>query len=118
MTEIQRLDPGPLMSQATIANGVVHLSGQVALDSRDADFETQAAEIYRRIDALLAQAGTDRGRLLTATIWLTDRADFDAFNRGWSAWLDGAAPPARATVQAELMLPGLRIEIQVTAALP
>lgn len=113
---VERIKPAALMSQATIWNGTAYLSGQVALDNRDGDFDTQASEILRRIDALLEAAGSDRSRLLAATIWLVRLSDFDRFNQLWADWLDGASAPARATVRGDLVLPGLLLEIQVTAA--
>jgi len=110
------VDANPLMSQAVIHNGVATLSGQVALDQREADFATQTRSILAGIDNILAQCDSGRDRLISATIWLTDIADFAAFNTIWTEWLDGATPPARATVRADLVLPGLKAEIQVTAA--
>lgn len=115
---MEHLSPGTLMSQGVLHNGTVTLSGQVAIEDRDADFETQAWAIFARIDALLAEAKTDRTQMIAATIWLTDAAHFDAFNALWSAWLGGGNPPARATVVSALVLPWLLIEVQVTAAIP
>lgn len=115
---IQHISPGPLMSQAVIHNGTVTLSGQIAMDDKEADFETQAHAVFKRIDTLLDAAKTDRAHLISASIWLTDAANFSAFNEIWTAWLDGATPPARATVVSALVLPSLLIEVQVTAALP
>lgn len=113
---IERIGPGELMSQATVWNGTVFLSGQVALDNRDGDFETQAHEIFARIGSLLEEAGSDKSRLLAATVWLADLEDFPVFNRLWRRWLGDAERPARATIRADLALPGLRLEVQVTAA--
>lgn len=115
---VDHLSPGALMSQGVIHNGTLTLSGQVAIDDRDADFETQARAVFARIDTLLAAAKTDRAQMIAATIWLTDAGNFGAFNELWTEWLDGATPPARATVVSALVLPGLLIEIQVTAAIP
>lgn len=113
---ITHVSPGELMSQATVYNGTAILSGQVALDNREAGFAAQTREIFSRIDAILAEIGSGRDRLLSATIWVTDLADFGDFNALWLEWLGDAPKPARATVGAELALPGLKIEIQVTAA--
>lgn len=110
------IHPGPLMSQAVIHNGVAVLSGQVALDNRNADFQTQTVEVFARIDDILEEVKSGKNSLISVTIWLTDLTDFEAFNGLWLAWLDGNIPPARATVGAALALPGLKIEIQVTAA--
>lgn len=108
--------PGPLMSLATIHNGTAILSGQVALSNPQADLATQAHEVFERIDTILSEIGSSRERLLSATIWLVDPADFSAFNALWTEWLGTAPRPARATVCTALVLPGLKIEIQVSAA--
>ena len=113
---LQRLRPDARMSQAVVWGGLVHLSGQVALEARDADAAEQARVVLRQIDDLLAEAGTGKDRLVSATIWLTDPADFAAVNAVWDAWLAPGAAPARATVGAALMLPGLRVEIAAVAA--
>lgn len=115
MTAPKHVEAGTLMSGAVVHGGIVYLSGQVALSAAGADFETQAQEVFARIDALLEKAGSNRAQLLSATIWLTELEDFAQFNALWQAWLDGAPPPARATTRADLMLPGLKLEVQVTA---
>ncbi|QBF33471.1 RidA family protein [Thalassococcus sp. S3] len=115
---IQHISPGPLMSQAVIHNKTVTLSGQIAIDDQDADFATQTRAIFARIDSLLAEAGTDRSHMISANIWITDAGNFGAFNDLWTDWLNGAIPPARATVVSALVLPSLKIEIQVSAAIP
>ena len=115
--EIKRLEPGALMSEAVVHNGTIYLSGQVALDNRGTDVATQTCEILGRIDALLAAAESDRGRLLSATIWLRRTEDFAAMNAEWSAWLDQDPKPVRATVcGVELALPDWDVEIMVIAA--
>lgn len=113
---IAHIGPGDLISQATVHNGIAYLSGQVALDARTADLATQTQEVFERIDALLDEVGSGRGRILAATVWLADLADFADYNRLWRDWLGTEARPARATVGAQLALDGLRIEIQITAA--
>ncbi len=115
--EIERLEPGALMSQAVVHNDTIYLAGQVALDNRGASVAMQTREILDRIDRLLAQAGSDRTRLLSATIWLRQREDFAAMNAEWSAWLGDGPKPARATVcGVELALPDWDVEIMATAA--
>jgi enamine deaminase RidA (YjgF/YER057c/UK114 family) len=112
--EIKRLQTNARMSQVVIANGIVHLAGQVP-DTAGASITVQATEILNRIDALLASAGIDKTRLVKANIWLSDPKHFDEFNAVWDAWvLDGHAP-ARACVQALLMKAGLDVEVAVTA---
>jgi enamine deaminase RidA (YjgF/YER057c/UK114 family) len=112
---IQRFDAGKRMSEATVHGGIVYLAGQVAEDT-SADAEGQTREVLAAIDALLAQAGSDKRRILRAQIYLADIADFDAMNRAWDAWVIPGEAPARATVQAPLARPGWKVEIVVTAA--
>jgi enamine deaminase RidA (YjgF/YER057c/UK114 family) len=95
---------------------VVYLCGQTASGTAIADTAGQTREILARIDALLAEAGTDRSRMLAATIHLADMGDFTAMNAAWEAWLPAGAAPARTTVQALLAAPELRVEITVVAA--
>ena len=77
----------------------------------------QTAAILEKIDAILAEAGTDKSRLLSCNIWLRDiGADFAAMNEVWCEWVDPENKPARATVQAEMARPAILVEIQVTAA--
>lgn len=114
---ITRLHTNALMSQAVVHGGVVYLAGQVDLESPAPTVAAQTERILARIDALLAEAGSDKSRLLTATIWLTDLSQFQAMNEVWKQWLPAGSAPARATVQAGLALPGLLVEIAVTAAL-
>ena len=113
---IQRIQPGPRMSQAVIHNKTVYLAGQVA---PGASVAIQTREILATIDALLAEANTDKSRLLTATIWLTDMATFAEMNAVWQSWVIQGATPARATVvSSQLASTEYRIEIAVIAAQP
>ena len=114
---IRRLQPETRLAGAVVHGGLVYLAGQVA-DDTSLDVEGQTADILRQIDALLAEAGTDKSRLLTVQIFITDMADIGAMNRAWDAWLDPDAKPARATVQAPLADPGWKLEITGIAALP
>lgn len=111
---IQRIQTGPRMSQAVIYNKTVYLAGQVA---PGATVTIQTREILAGIDALLKEAGTDKSRLLSATIWLTDMAAFAEMNTVWQAWVVPGATPARATVMsAHLASAEFKIEIAVVAA--
>src|SRR5882672_8948070 len=92
---IKRIQTGPRMSQAVIHNKTVYLAGQVAAG---ASVTIQTREILAGIDALLKEANTDKGHLLSATIWLTDMATFAEMNAVWQAWVVPGATPARATV--------------------
>lgn len=113
---IERLHSGPRMSQAVIHNGLVYLAGQIGAPGEDTAAQTRA--VLAKIDTLLAEAGTDKSRVLTATIWLADMADFGAMNIVWDEWVGGANAPARATGEVKLATPDYRVEIIVTAALP
>jgi enamine deaminase RidA (YjgF/YER057c/UK114 family) len=107
---------GPRMAQAVMYNGAVHIAGQVA-DNRKADIEGQTRDVLAKIDALLAEAGTSKSKLVAVNIFLPHITDFEAMNRVYDAWIDPARPPARACVEARLADPDLRIEITAIAAL-
>ncbi|PRX33356.1 enamine deaminase RidA (YjgF/YER057c/UK114 family) [Paraburkholderia sp. BL18I3N2] len=111
---IERLHTNARMSQVVVANGVVYLSGQVP-DTAGAAIDVQATEILTRIDNLLASAGIDKTRLLTANVWLSDPKHFDGFNGVWDEWVAKGHAPTRACVTSILMKPGLDVEIAVTA---
>lgn len=111
---ITRIDPGPRMSEAVIHNDTIYLAGQIGIP--DTSVEDQTREALREIDALLARAGSDRSKILMATIWLADMDDFEAMNAVWDAWVDRDNPPARATGEAKLFTPGYKVEIIVVAA--
>ena len=113
---IQRLQPHGRLSGAVIYGDTVYLAGQVA-DDPTLDTEGQTADVLRQIDALLAEAGTDKSRLLSCQVFLADMADIAAMNRAWDAWYDRANPPARATVEAKLVDLRWRVEITAIAAL-
>jgi enamine deaminase RidA (YjgF/YER057c/UK114 family) len=113
---IRRFDVGPRMSQCVVHGNTVYTAGQVAQGARGASVAEQTKDILATIDKLLAQAGTDKSRLLTANIWLADMATFDEMNQVWDAWVAPNNTPARATVQAQLAHPDYKVEIMVSAA--
>ena len=113
---IRRLQPEGRLSGAVIHGDTLYLAGQVA-DDPSLDTEGQTADVLRQIDALLAEAGTDKSRLLSCQIFITNITEIAAMNRAWDAWLDRANPPARATVEAKLVDPRWRVEITGIAAL-
>jgi enamine deaminase RidA (YjgF/YER057c/UK114 family) len=105
------------MSQVVIHNKTVYLSGQVSEVARGKNVTVQTTEILASIDRLLAAAKTDKSRLLSATIWLTDMSTFSEMNKVWEAWVTPGAAPARATVtSAQLAAKDFKIEIAVIAA--
>lgn len=111
---ITRLDPGARMSQAVIHGDTVYLAGQVGEPGDDVAAQTKT--VLDEIDALLARAGTDKSKILSATIWLADINDFAAMNGVWDQWVDKDNPPARATSEARLATPDYKVEIIVVAA--
>jgi enamine deaminase RidA (YjgF/YER057c/UK114 family) len=112
---IERIQPGPLMSQAVVHGDTVHLAGLIAGDL-DADTKGQTAQILARVDELLAAAGTDKTKIVKANIWLTDIGEWSQMNEAWTAWVTPGATPARATVEAKLAAPKAKVEIMVDAA--
>jgi enamine deaminase RidA (YjgF/YER057c/UK114 family) len=115
MTDITRLHISARASKIVVHNGVVHLSGQVAEDP-DAGIRDQTRSTLSRVDALLAEAGSDAAHLLSATIYLRDIAnDFAPMNEVWNAWVPEGHAPARACVQAHMARSALLVEICVTA---
>ena len=112
---IQRYEVGPRMSELAVHNGVAYLAGQVPEDVSQ-DIVGQTRQVLEAIDALLAQAGTDKTRILRAQIFLADIADFAGMNQAWDAWVVAGHTPPRATVQASLAKPEWKVEIVVTAA--
>lgn len=114
---IERLHAGPRMSQAVIHNKTVYLAGQVAHAAKGKSVKEQTQDILATIDGLLREAKTDKTRLLSATIWLTDMSTFAEMNGVWDNWVAPGATPARATVvSAKLAGPEYSIEIAVIAA--
>ena len=111
---VRRIEPGPRMSQAVVHGNPVYLAGQVAAPGASVAEQTRA--VLARIDALLADAGTDKSRILSATIWLADIGTFAEMNSVWDGWIDPANPPARATGESRLAAPEYKVEIIVTAA--
>jgi enamine deaminase RidA (YjgF/YER057c/UK114 family) len=113
---IQRIQPGKRMSQAVVHGDTVYLAGQVALDRPGAPVAEQTRNVLERIDALLKEAGTDKTKLLSATIWLADIATFNQMNAVWDAWVAPGNTPCRACVESKLAAPQYTVEIMVTAA--
>ncbi|HET9045367.1 MAG TPA: RidA family protein [Casimicrobiaceae bacterium] len=94
---------------------LVYLAGQVPEDGKQ-DIRAQTKSVLDQIDRLLAEAGTDKRHILSATIYLPSMSDFAAMNAVWEAWVPAGETPARATVEPNLANPEFKIEIQVVAA--
>jgi len=104
------------MSQVVIHGNTVYLAGVVDRNSAGKSVTDQTKAILATIDGYLAQAGTDKSKLLSANIWITDMAKFAEMNTVWDAWVSPGNTPARATVEAKLANPGYHVEIMVVAA--
>jgi enamine deaminase RidA (YjgF/YER057c/UK114 family) len=111
---VRRLHTGRRMSQIVIHRDTVYLAGQVGAPGGSVGEQTSQA--LASVDALLAEAGTSRARLLQAMIWLADMGDFEEMNRVWDAWVEAGAAPVRACGEAKLAHPELKVEVIVTAA--
>jgi enamine deaminase RidA (YjgF/YER057c/UK114 family) len=112
---IKYYQSGSRMSQAVAHGGFVYIAGQVA-DDRKAGIDGQARDVLAKIEALLAEAGTSKSKLVAVNIFLPHITDFEAMNKIYDAWVDPERLPARACVEARLADPDLRIEITAVAA--
>jgi enamine deaminase RidA (YjgF/YER057c/UK114 family) len=113
--DIQRLHVATRYSEAAVFNGVVYLAGMVP-ECEATDIRSQTADVLRQIDLRLAEAGSDKTRILRTQIYLKDITDIADMNDVWDAWVVAGSAPPRATVQAALADPFYRIEVVVTAA--
>jgi enamine deaminase RidA (YjgF/YER057c/UK114 family) len=113
---IERKEVGPRMSQIVVHGDTVYLAGIVAHAAKGRSVTEQTREILATIDKYLAQAGTDKSKLLSVTIYITDMGRFAEMNAVWDAWVAPGNTPARATVEARLAAPDYNVEIMVTAA--
>ncbi len=113
---IQRFDTGPRMSQVVIHGDTVYLAGVVASKAAGESVTKQTQDVLSTIDSHLAKAGSDKSKLLSATIYLTDMTTFAEMNAVWDGWVSAGNTPARATVEAKLAAPQYKVEIMVTAA--
>jgi enamine deaminase RidA (YjgF/YER057c/UK114 family) len=104
------------MSQAVVHGNTVYLAGQVAQKAAGKSVTDQTRDILETIDKLLADAGSDKSKLLSAQIYLTNIATFNEMNKVWEAWVSPGNTPARATVEAKLAAPQYTVEIMVIAA--
>lgn len=114
MTDIQRSHTNHRMSQMVIHGDTIYLAGQVGAEGESVTAQSEAC--LAKVDALLAEAGSDKTRILQTTIWLADMADFAEMNAVWDAWVPEGAAPARAAGEAKLATPGYKVEFMVIAA--
>jgi enamine deaminase RidA (YjgF/YER057c/UK114 family) len=113
-TDITRIGTGPRMSEAAVYNGLVYVAGQVG--NPGGSVGQQTADALAEVDRILALAGTDKTRILSAQIWLADMATFAQMNAVWDAWVPQGHTPARATGEAKLATPDYLVEVIVVAA--
>ena len=112
---ITRHHTGKRMSQIVIHGETVYLAGQVA-DDAGADIAAQTRQVLHKIDNLLAEAGSDKTRILSAQVWITSMGHFAQMNEVWDAWVPEGHAPARACIEARLANPDLLVEIGIVAA--
>lgn len=112
---IERIDPDKRWSEAVIHNDVVYYTS--VPENLDADIIAQTANTLSAIDILLQRVGSDKSKILDATIFLADKADFAGMNQAWDAWVVAGSAPVRCTVQAALMKPEYKVEIKIVAAI-
>ncbi|WP_372572660.1 RidA family protein [Ruegeria jejuensis] len=115
MTDITRIKPGERMSQAVSHGGLVWLAGQCGIAGQSVTEQTQDA--LAKVEALLLEAGSDKTRILNATIWLSDIASYDDLNAVWDAWIPDGCAPARACGESRLAGEGYDVEIICVAAI-
>jgi enamine deaminase RidA (YjgF/YER057c/UK114 family) len=114
---IERYHTTARFSEICVHDNTVYLAGQVPDVIEDRDCADQARQVFANIDALLADVGSDKSKMLQVTVWLTDMANYDAFNEQWDAWIGAGQAPARACIQARLAKTGWLVEVLVIAAL-
>jgi enamine deaminase RidA (YjgF/YER057c/UK114 family) len=114
--DIARFEPSELFSEVVGFAGLIYLSGQVAIENRGGPFERQAGEVLERLDRLIARAGGDRSRILSARVILTSADQLATFNELWSGWLPAGCAPARTTWIAGLTSSDFALEIDLVTA--
>jgi enamine deaminase RidA (YjgF/YER057c/UK114 family) len=114
---IKRINVGPRMSQAVVHGNTVYLSGQVANATAGGPVTEQTKEILGQIDALLAEAGTDKTKILSAGVFIADIGTFADMNAVWDSWVSPGNTPCRTTIETKLAAAKYAIEISVIAAL-
>ena len=111
---MQKLHSNQRMSQIVIHNQTIYLSGQVG--NSEEDIKAQTLTCLEKVEKLLQEVGSDKSKLLSATVWLKSMSDCAAMNEVWDKWFEGVQPPARACGESALARPELLVEITVIAA--
>ncbi len=113
---IQRFQVGKRLSEMAVYNGIAYLAGQVPEDDT-LDMYGQTKQVLAEIDKWLAEAGTDKSRILMAQVFVANMIEFDEMNRAWDEWVAEGNSPPRAAIEAKLANPNWKVEIVVTAAI-
>ena len=113
---IKRFGEPTLIADMVVHDGIAYLAGQVAEDPVPSSVYEQTKNILKQIDELLAQANSDKTRILSTNIWLSDISTFSEMNKAWGEWVPKGQAPARATVEAKLAGPQWKVEIMMTVA--
>ncbi|AUI65966.1 MULTISPECIES: RidA family protein [Glaesserella] len=113
---IQRFQVGKRLSEMAVYNGIAYLAGQVPEDD-SLDMYGQTKQVLAEIDKWLAEAGTDKSRILMAQVFVANMIEFDDMNRAWDEWVAEGNSPPRAAIEAKLANPNWKVEIVVTAAI-
>ena len=114
--EIVRTGGNGRRSSCVAYNGVLYISG-ITTVLLEADTAGQADNIFEQLDKLMAYNGTDKSRMLSATVWLADIADYGDFNHAWDSWVVEGSEPARSVVEADLSIPEYRLKVSLIVAL-
>ena len=112
---LERLNPGPRMSQAVCIGDIAFLAGQVP-DDLGADIAEQTRQVLAKIDAVVESLGRTKADIASVQVWLSDMGDFQGMNAVWDEWVEAGAPPARATGGVALARPGMRVEMIAVVA--
>lgn len=112
---VHRIGPGSRMSQGTVANGLLYVSGQVAAD-KSLDVAGQTLQVLHKIEAIMAEAGATKSGLLAVTLLLPHMTDLPVVSAVYESWIARAAPPARACIEARLANSGIKVEIAAICA--
>lgn len=115
MAPVIRMETTQRMSKIVIHQDTVYLCGQVA-DNGDAPIGPQTENMLAKVEKLLAQAGSGKSHLLSATVYLRDIRDFAGMNAVWDQWVPEGCAPVRACVEARLARSDLLVEVSLIAA--
>jgi enamine deaminase RidA (YjgF/YER057c/UK114 family) len=117
MTDIRRIGVAARYSDLVILDNTAYFSGYVPETSLGGSVTEQTRDVLGQIEQSLAEIGSDKSKLLHATIWLADMESYDEMNAVWDGWVVPGQAPARVCVESRLADPDYKLEIQVTAAL-